>query len=134
MKFKLLSNKCPICGGDIKYLSIDHRTMWRYQWGVMPFKECTVCNAVLRAKPTALFWIIMLVNLILLVVFSYISDGLFWGYLAFSVLFEGIYYVASSPYMPHDGVVYTDLEYEKLMWQKETGEWMKKQREQNKNK
>lgn len=133
MKFKPFSNKCPICGGNLKYLSIEHRTQWRYQWGISPFKECTICNAVLRAKPTPLFWLITAINILLLAIFSSFSEELFWGYFLFGTLFEIIYYTAFSPYMPHNGYIFTDLEYERQMWQKESGEWMRKQREQNKD-
>ena len=133
MKFKPFSNKCPICDSKIK-LSGKYRSNYR---GL--HVDCSVCGTELAPNP-----IMVPVVCLELVVSSALLFSTEWKVFNFIIAFIAVYLTwYTLPLLsPIPWLEDIDLSIEELreLWkkeseirQKESGEWMRKQREQNKD-
>ena len=80
MKIERYSNKCPICGGKIKFWPY-FKNYFLYLLLFLPFsllgRKCSRCGVKLRAKPPIVFWLVLLLCLPLFAALSLSTSWLF---------------------------------------------------------
>lgn len=133
MKFKPFSNKCPICDSKIKL-------SWKYRCSYRGLHvNCSVCGTELALNP--LMVPIVCLELVVSGALLYITE---WRVFNFIIAVTAAYltFYTLPLLSPMPWLKGIDLSVEELreLWkkeseirQKESGEWMRKQREQNKD-